>query len=76
MKKTIKELLLEWWAKSSTTQMPLPTCYTYDVEVDGKMIQIKSFSGSRIYVHYQVRKKYPNAKYITVKRQIRQYVVA
>lgn len=56
MLRTIKELLLEWWAGNSTTQMPLPTRYTYDVEVDGKMIQIESFSCSRIYVHYQVRK--------------------
>lgn len=76
MLRTIKELLLEWWAGNSTTQMSLPTRYTYDVEVDGKMIQIESFSCSRMYVHYQVRKKYPNAKHISVKRQIRQYFIA
>ena len=73
MIRTIKELLQEWWSGNSTTQMPLPTCYTYDVEVDGEMIQIKSLSRSRMYVHYQVRKKYPHAKHISVKRQIRQY---
>ena len=38
MIKTIKELLIEWWAKNSTTRMPLPTIYTYDVEVDGRTI--------------------------------------
>ena len=76
MRKTIKELLLEWWARNGTTQMPLPTVYTYDVEVDGRMIQIESFSCSRLYVHYLARKKYPDAKHISVKRQIREYSIA
>ena len=73
MKKTIIELILEWWSKTSTTRMPLPTIYTYDVEVDGRTIQIESMSRSRMYVHYQVRRKYPNAKYVRVVKQIRQY---
>ena len=76
MRKTIKELLLEWWARNGTTQMPLPTVYTYDVEVDGRMIQIESYSCSRLYVHYLARKKYPDAKHISVKRQIRKYSIA
>jgi hypothetical protein len=76
MRKTIKELLLEWWAGNGTTQMPLPTIYTYDVEVDGRMIQIESLSCSRLYVHYLARKKYPDAKHISVKRQIRKYSIA
>ena len=76
MRKTIKELLQEWWTGSGTTQMPLPTIYTYDVEVDGKMVQIESFSCIRLYAHYLARKKYPDAKHISVKRQIRKYSIA
>ncbi len=73
MIKTIKELLIEWWAGNATTKMPIPTIYTYEVEVDGRRIQIDSMSRSRMYVHYKARKKYPNAKYIQVVKQIRQY---
>ena len=73
MKKTIIELLLEWWARTSTTRMPLPTIYTYEVEVDGRRIQIKSMSRSRVYVHYKARKKYPNAEYIRVINQTKTY---
>ena len=73
MKKTIIELLLEWWTKTSTTRMPLPTIYTYDVEVDGRIIQIESMVRSRVYVHYKARRKYPNAKYIRVVKQIKLY---
>lgn len=73
MIKTIKELLIEWWAGNSTTKMPIPTIYTYEVEVDGRRIQIKSMSRSRIYVHFKAWRKYPNAKYIRVVKQIKQY---
>ena len=73
MIKTIKELLIEWWAGNTTTKMPIPTIYTYEVDVDGKTITIESMSRSRMYVHYKARKKYPNAKYIRVVKQIRQY---
>ena len=73
MIKTIKELLIEWWAGNTTTKMPLPTIYTYEVEVDGKTITIESMSRSRMYVHYKARKKYPNAKYIRVVNRKRQY---
>lgn len=73
MIKTIKELLIEWWAKNSTTRMPLPTIYTYDVEVDDRLIHIESMSRSRMYVHYKARKKYPNAKYIRVVKRIKPY---
>ena len=73
MIKTIKELLIEWWAGNTTTKMPLPTIYTYEVEVDGKAITIESMSRSRMYVHYKARKKHPNAKYIQVVNRKRQY---
>ena len=73
MIKTIKELLIEWWAGNTTTKMPIPTIYTYEVEVDERRIQIESMSRSRMYVHYKARKKYPNTKYIRVVKQIRQY---
>lgn len=73
MKKTIIELLTEWWARTSTTRMPIPTIYTYEVEVDGKRIQIESMSKSRMYVHYKARRKYPKAKYVRVVKQTRQY---
>lgn len=73
MKKTIIELILEWWARTSTTRMPIPTIYTYDVEVDGRTIQIESMSKSRMYVHYKARRKYPKAKYVRVVKQTRQY---
>lgn len=73
MKKTIIELLLEWWARTSTTRMPIPTIYTYDVEVDGRIIQIESMSKSRMYVHYKARRKCPKAKYVRVVKQTRQY---
>ena len=73
MIKTIKELLIEWWAGNTTTKMPIPTIYTYEVDVDGRRIQIESMSRSRMYIHYKARKKYPKAKYIRVVKQIRQY---
>ncbi len=73
MIKTIKELLIDWWAGNTTTKMPLPTIYTYEVEVDDKAITIESMSRNRMYVHYKVRKKYPNAKYIRVVSRKRQY---
>ena len=73
MIKTIKELLIEWWAGNTTTKMPIPTIYTYEVEVDGKAITIESMSRSRMYVHYKARKKYPNAKYIRVINQTKTY---
>ena len=73
MIKTIKELLIEWWAESTTTKMPIPTIYTYTVDVDGRRIQIESMSKSRMYIHYQARRKYPNAKYIRVVSRKRQY---
>ena len=73
MIKTIKELIIEWWAESTTTKMPIPTIYTYEVNVDGKTITLKSMSRSRMYVHYRARKKYPNAKYIRVVKKIKTY---
>ena len=71
MIKTIKELLIQWWCENNTTQMPIPTIYTYDV--DGKRIRIKSMSRSRMYVHYKARRKYPNAHHIRVVSRKRQY---
>ena len=73
MIKTIKELIVEWWAGNSTTKMPIPTIYTYEVDVDGKTITIESMSRSRMYVHYKARRKYPNAKYIRVINQTKTY---
>jgi len=73
MIKTIKELLIEWWAGNATTKMPLPTIYTYEVDVDGRRIHIESMSRSRMYVHYKARRKYPNAKYIRVVSRKKQY---
>ena len=73
MIKTIKELLIEWWAGNATTKMPILTIYTYEVDVDGKTITIESMSRSRMYVHYKARKKYHNAKYIRVVSRKRQY---
>lgn len=73
MIKTIKEMLQDWWADSTTTRMPLPTLYTYEVLVDGKVVQIESFSPCRLYVHYKARKKYPNARSIRVVKQTRPY---
>lgn len=73
MIKTIKELLIQWWCENNTTQMPIPTIYTYEVEMDGKTITIESMSRSRMYVHYKARKKYPNAKYIRVINQTKTY---
>ena len=73
MIKTIRELLIEWWAGNNTTKMPIPTIYTYEVDVDGKTITIESMSRSRMYVHYKARTKYPNAKYIRVINQTKTY---
>ena len=73
MIKTIKELLIDWWAGNTTTKMPIPTIYTYEVEVEGKTITIESMSRSRMYVHYKARRKYPNAKYIRVINQTKTY---
>ena len=73
MIKTIKELLIEWWAGNTTTKMPLPTIYTYEVEVDGRRIQIESMSRSRMYVHYKARRRFPNARYIRVVSRKTQY---
>ena len=73
MIKTIKELLIDWWAGNTTTKMPIPSIYTYVVDVDGKTITIESMSRSRMYVHYQARRSHPNAKYIRVVSRKRQY---
>ena len=73
MIKTIKELLIEWWAESTTTKMPIPTIFKYEIDVDGKRIHVESMSRSRMYVHYKARKKYPNAKYIRVAKRIKTY---
>jgi len=73
MIKTIKELLIEWWAGNSTTKMPLPTIYTYEVEMDGRRIHIESMSRSRMYIHYKARRKYPNAMDIRVINQTKTY---
>ena len=73
MIKTIKELLIEWWAENTTTKTPLPTIYTYEVEVDGRRIHLQSMSRSRMYIHYKARKKCPNAEYIRVVSRKRQY---
>ena len=73
MIKTIKELLIEWWAGNTTTKMPIPTIYTYEVEIDGRRIQIESMGKSRMYVHFKARKNYPNAKYIRVINQTKTY---
>ena len=73
MIKTIKELLIEWWAGNNTTKMPIPTIYTYEVEVDGKTITIESMSRSRMCVHYKARKQYPTAKYIRVVSRTQTY---
>ena len=73
MIKTIRELLIEWWAGNTTTKMPIPTIYTYDVEVDDRTIQIESMSKSRMYVHYKARRKFPNARHVRVVKQTRQY---
>ena len=60
-------------AGNATTKLPIPTIYTYEVDVDGRRIQIESMSRSRMYVHYKARKKYPNAKYIRVVSRKKQY---
>ncbi len=73
MIKTIKELLIEWWAGNTTTKMPIPTIYTYEVDVDGKTITIESMSKSRMYIHYKARRKYPNAKCIRVVSRTQTY---
>ena len=73
MIKTIKELLIEWWYENNTTKIPIPTIYTYEVDVDGRRIHIESMSRSRIYIHYKAKKKYPNAKYIRVISRKKQY---
>ena len=65
--------MIEWWGENNTTKMPIPTIYTYEVNVDGKLIQSKSMSRSRMYIHFKARKKYPNAKYIRVVSRKRQY---
>ena len=73
MIKTIKELLIEWWVENTTTRMPLPTIYTYEVNVDGRTIKIESMSRSRMYVHYKARRKYPNAKHIRIVSRTQTY---
>ncbi len=73
MIKTIKELLIEWWVENTTTRMPLPTIYTYEVDVDDKTITIESMSRSRMYIHYKARKQYPNAKYIRIVSRTQTY---
>ena len=73
MIKTIKELLIEWWVENTTTRMPLPTIYTYEVDVDDKTITIESMSRSRMYVHYKARKKYPNAHHIRIVSRTQTY---
>ena len=71
MIKTIKELLIEWWAGNTTTKMPIHTIYS--VDVDGRTIHIESMSRSRMYVHYHARKRYPDARLILVINQTETY---
>ena len=73
MIKTIKELLIEWWYENNTTKIPIPTIYTYEVDVDDKTITIESMSRSRMYVHYKARRKYPNAKHIRIVSRTQTY---
>ena len=73
MIKTIKELLIEWWYENNTTKIPIPTIYTYEVDVDDKTITIESMSRSRMCVHYKARKKYPDAKYIRIVSRTQTY---
>ena len=73
MIKTIKELLIEWWAGNTTTKIPITTIYTYEVDVHDKTITIEIMSRSRMYVHYKARTKYPKAKYIQVINQTKTY---
>ena len=73
MIKTIKELLIEWWAESTTTKMPIPTIYTYTVDVDGRTIHIKRMIKSRMYIHYKARRRFPDANYIRVINQTKTY---
>ncbi len=73
MIKTIKELLIEWWYENNTTKIPIPTIYTYEVDVDDKTITIESMSRSRMYIHYKARKQYPNAKYIRIVSRTQTY---
>ena len=73
MIKTIKELIIEWWAGNNTTKLPIPTIFTYTVDVDGRRIQIESMSRSRMYVHYKARKRYPAAHHIRVINQTKTY---
>ncbi len=73
MIKTIKELLIEWWAGYTTTKLPIPTIYTYEVEVDGRRVHIESMSRSRMCVHYKARRRFPNARYIRVINQTKTY---
>ena len=73
MKKTIIELIIEWWAKTTTTRIPQPVVYTYEVEVDGKTITIESMSRSRMYVHYKARRRFPNARNIRVVKRTKTY---
>lgn len=53
--------------------MPILTIYTYIVDMDGRRIQIESMSRSRMYIHYQARKRFPNAQYIRVINQTKTY---
>ncbi len=73
MKKRIIELLIKLWTRSTSTKIPLPVIYTYEVEVDGEIIIIASMRKSRMYVLYVAQKKFPNAKSIQVVKQTRQY---
>ena len=73
MIKTIKELIIEWWAGNTTTKMPIPPIYTYEVDVDGRRIHIQSMSRSRMYVHYKARKRFPNAQCIRVINRTKTY---
>ena len=41
MIKTIKELIIEWWAGNATTKLPIPMIYTYEVE-ELNLVLIKS----------------------------------
>ena len=75
MIKTIKELLIEWWAGNTTTKMPIPTI-TYEGGSGWQATNRKSRVSrgrSRMYVHYKARKKHPNAKCIRVINQTKTY---
>jgi hypothetical protein len=75
MKKILKKLL-KWWPEVifvDPCPMPFYNEYEVSVRVNNKTTTIRLMASNRLWAYLKAWRKYPNAKYIRVVKQIKQY---